>query len=575
MINIPQELANITFSEKYLYLNCPNCKEIPILCLNEINPEKIDINCDKCDTNFQLNLKDYLSDLSSENLLKNKNNCISHNNYFDRFCFKCHIQYCTKCEINNNKHSDHSICRMKKMINLEKIENAKNSIKTKKDYFKKYISNYIKEKLPYIEKMEKSRQNFIINNLMKLYVNSMKIFFLFCDNILLNYDLEFPDYYQQKNLINFIELLDKTSPLIDLIETKMESILIYSNNNFINKNNEIIYNLIDLSNDKISEISDALFLDDKFIVLAFNNISLKIYNYQNKNYITTIENNFGEKNIKFNEIRLSQIYKSIFSVILKSSSNLSIIKLYSININTLTVLFEKQYNTEIKYIKKINNNSLGIVFGNYLEIYSSEDNFENISQQNISKFEILNKIETLEKIEDFIITPDDLYIIIACLEKIYIYKSKDYIFFKEIKLIKNYHDDIQLIDDNKIIYSGIDIGIFTINDSSYKLLFDEKISGRWNSYLASISKDVNYSNFVLTFNKLICKRQLRIVESTSFEDDEDHITIKQALYIFDYNPNNTVKLSKKIENLKIVNIYKNYNNEIIIVQEKKVGILYI
>ncbi len=451
---------------------------------------------------------------------------------------------------------------MKKIINLEKIKKAKNSIKTKKDY---------------LEKMEKNRQNFTINNLMKPYINSMKNFFLFGDNVLLNYDFEFPDYYQQKNLINFIELLDKASPLINLIETKLESILIYSNNNFINQknNNAIIYDLIDLSTDKISEISDALFLDDEFIVLAFKNISLKIYNYQNKNYITTIENNFGEKNIKFNEIKLSQIYKSIFGVILKSSSNLSTIKLYSINKNTLTVLFKKQFNTEIKYIKKINNNSLGIVFGNYLEIYSSEDNFENISQQNISKFEILNKIETLEKIEDFIITPDDLYIIIACLEKIYIYKSKDYIFFKEIKLIKNYHDDIQLIDDNKIIYSGIDIGIFTINDSSYKLLFDEKISGRWNSYLASISKDVNYSNFVLTFNKLICKRQLRIVESTSFEDDEDHITIKQALYIFDYNPNNTVKLSKKIENLKIVNIHKNYNNEIIIVQEKKVGILYI
>jgi hypothetical protein len=404
----------------------------------------------------------------------------------------------------------------------------------------------------------------------------MKNFFLFCDNILLNYDLEFPDYYQQKNLINFIELLDKTSPLIDLIETKMESILIYSNNNFINKNNEIIYDLIDLSNDKISEISDALFLDDKFIVLAFNNISLKIYNYQNKNYITTIEDNFGEKNIKFNEIKLSQIYKSIFSVILKSSSNLSIIKLYSININTLTVLFEKQFNTEIKYIKKINNNSLGIVFGNYLEIYSSEDNFENISQQNISKFEILNKIETLEKIEDFIITPDDLYIIIACLEKIYIYKSKDYIFFKEIKLIKNYHDDIQLIDDNKIIYSGIDIGIFTINDSSYKLLFDEKINGITDSYLARTWDYVNYSNFALTFNKLICKRQLKTIVSTAFEDDEDEITFKEALYIFDYNPErNTVKLSQEFKDLKVVNIYKNYNDEIIVVQEKRVSIFYI
>ena len=75
--------------------------------------------------------KKLFSDLSSENLLKNKINSISHNNYLDSFCFKCHIQYCTKYEINNNGHSEHNICRMKKMINLEKIEKAKNSIKKK------------------------------------------------------------------------------------------------------------------------------------------------------------------------------------------------------------------------------------------------------------------------------------------------------------------------------------------------------------------------------------------------------------------------------------------------------------
>ena len=574
MKNIPEEVTNITFSEKYLFLNCPKCKEIPIFCFNEKNPENIDIKCDRCNTELQLNLENYLSNLSSENLLKNKNKCISHDNYLDKFCFKCHIQFCTKCEINNNHHSDHCIFRVKKILFSPKIENAKYSIQTKKDYFKKYISDYINEKLP---KIQKSRHDFIINNLMKPYINSMKNFFLFCDNVLLNYDPEFPDYYQQKNLINFLELLDKLSSLINLKNTKFESILIYSNNNFINKNNNnaILNDLIDLSNDKISEISDALFLDDKFIVLAFNNISLKIYNYQNKNYITTIENNFGEKNIKFNEIRLSQIYKSIFSVILKSSSNLSIIKLYSININTLTVLFEKQYNTEIKYIKKINNNSLGIVFGNYLEIYSSEDNFENISQQNISKFEILNKIQTPQKIADFIITSDDLYIIIACLEKIYIYKSNNLNFFKEIKLTVN-GDDIKFIDDNKIIYSGKDIGIFTINDSSYKLLFDEKINGITDSYLARTWDYVNYSNFALTFNKLICKRQLKTIVSTAFEDDEDEITFKEALYIFDYNPErNTVKLSQEFKDLKLVNIYKNYNDEIIVVQEKRVSIFYI
>ena len=152
------------------------------------------------------------------------------------------------------------------MINLEKIKKEKNS---KKIYFKKYISDYINEKLP---KIKKSRHYFIINNLMIPYINSMKNFFLFCDNLLLNYDPEFPDYYQQNNLNNFLKLLNNTSPLINLKEAKFESILIYSNNNFINKNNNnndggmVVNDLIDFSNDKISEISDALFMDDEFIL---------------------------------------------------------------------------------------------------------------------------------------------------------------------------------------------------------------------------------------------------------------------------------------------------------------------
>ena len=91
------------------------------------------------------------------------------------------------------------------------------------------------------------------------YINSMKNFFLFCDNLLLNYDPK---------------LLNNASPLINLKEAKFESILIYSNNNFINNNNNdggmVVSDLIDFSNDKISEISDALFMDDEFIIVAFD-----------------------------------------------------------------------------------------------------------------------------------------------------------------------------------------------------------------------------------------------------------------------------------------------------------------
>jgi len=576
MENIPQKLTDITFSEKYLYLNCLRCKEIPLLFINEQNPEKIDIKCDKCNTELQLDLEDYLSFLSSENLLKNKNNhCISHNNYFDIFCFKCHIQYCSKCEINKVQHSDHIIHRIKKKINLKTIEDAKNSIKTKKDYFKKYISDFINEKLP---KIPKNRHYFIINNLMETYVNSMKNFFLFCDNILLNYDPEYPDYYQQNNLINFLRLLDKTSPLINLKETKFESILIYSNNNFINKkknnNNVILNDLIDLSNNKIS---NALFIDDEYIILAFEDISLKIYNYQNKNYIKTIGKNFGEKDIKYKGIKLSQIYKSIFAVIL-NTSKLSVIKLYSINKNTLNYLLFQTV-SEIDIIRKINNNSLGISFQKNFNIYSV-DNFENILQKKkntISKFEISKTINTPKEIRDFIKTSDDLYIIIACFDTIYIYASDNFSIFKEIKLPVidqiNY-DSINIIDDNKIIFYGKNISIFTINDSSFKLLYGEKIMKKQDSYLVRIWTYLNYSNVVLAYNKLIFNRQLKTIYSTSFENDTDSTVVEKALYICDYNPeSNKVILSQKLKDLRVVNIYKNYNNEIIIVQEKKVSIL--
>ena len=236
--------------------------------------------------------------------------------------------------------------------------------------------------------------------------------------------------------------------------------------------------------------------------------------------------------------------------------------------------------SEINIIRKINNNSLGIVFGKKLKIYSSVDNFENISKKNtFSKFELSTKINTPENIGDFIKTSDDLYIIIACFEKIYIYKSNNFSIFKEIKLPVNdviNYDSINIIDDNKIIFYGKNIGIFTINDSSFNLLYDEKIKERVDSYLSSASNYLDYSNFVLTFNKLICKRELTTTIRTHFDDFNDPKYVEKSLCIFDYYPKkNKVVLSQKLKDLRVVSLHKNYNDEIIIVQDKKVSILYV
>ena len=570
--NFPQELSNFTFIEKYLYLNCPKCKEIPFLNINEANPEFITIKCDKCNTELELNLKSYLSNLSSENLSKNKKSiCNTHHLYNDRLCMKCHDQYCAKCEIYNKQHSDHIIIRIKTMTTSKYINEWKDKIKEVKEYLKKYISDFFNDELI----IQKTMSNKNINNLVKTYINTVKSFYLFCDNILLNIDPVFPDYFQQKNLIALLEILDKELLMKNFFEQQLKNIYLFEYQELYQEQYQEPSRLEDLINIVDDKISDALFIKNEFIILALENISLKVYNYKNKKYIATIENNFGEKDIKFYKIKLSQIDNNIFSVIL-INSEISIIKLFSINENNLNLIFEKTFNSKIYIIKKIHYNTIGIVFENYFEIYSTIDNFENILQKK-TEFEFKKKINIPEEIKDFFKTSDDLYIIIACFRKIYIYQTSDFSILKQIEIPfkkEIIYSHINILDDNNIIFFGENIGVLTLNNSSFELLWDEKRVEEIKSYLAAEYTYLKYSNFVLTSNnKLIFERKLTNIIESHYGD---HTTYEESVYISNYNSEKySLSITKNFDNLKVVNIHKNLNNEIIIVQEDKVSILYI
>ena len=81
-------------------------------------------------------------------------------------------------------------------------------------------------------------------------------------------------------------------------------------------------------------------------------------------------------------------------------------------------------------------------------------------------FKIKKKINTPGIILDFYKTSDDLYIIIACFTQINIYKANDFSIFKEIKMPYNRkieYDNLNIIDDNKIIFFGKKIGILTLS----------------------------------------------------------------------------------------------------------------
>ena len=501
------ELYDFEFDKKFIFLNCPKCKEIPFISLNKLFPEKININCDKCKNKIEMPLNNYINTLSSKNMIKNKG-CAEHNNYLDRYCYKCHIQFCSKCEI-SKEHFAHGVKQIKKIITTEKIEKAKNVLNDDKEYFKKYIFDFIKE---YLDKFPKNKHFHITNDLMKPYINSMKTFFHICDNFLLNYDVEYPDYYQQYNLYKFLPLFKEKLPLHDLKEKKLERMFKFNNNNFLPQKIEDI--ILKKSLDFPSDFKSVVIDDEIIVVLEKDNLNaIKVYNYKTNNLVSTIEPSFPNLNqISYWKSKLKKINKDIFAIIYNmiDEINLTRIKIYSVYSKD-TAIFEKEFDN-ISNIRKINDNSFGVTLGNLIEIYTIKDNFDNISKKIKSKenfngkFQLQTQIK-VENVLDLIQSSNQMYIIVLCADKINAYLSKDFSIVKTINLTEKEINEeafreINQIDENKFILCGRIVGYFNIKDFSYKILHDDNIEKRSISYLTGLETKINYSNFVLTyFNK--------------------------------------------------------------------------
>ena len=113
--------------------------------------------------------------------------------------------------------------------------------------------------------------------------------------------------------------------------------------------------------------------------------------------------------------------------------------------------------------------------------------------------------------------------------------------------------------------------------STFELLWYEKGVEEVKSYLAAEYTYLKYSNFVLTSNKkLIFERKLTKIIESHYGDQDNDTTYEESVYISNYNSEKySLSITKNFDNLKVVNIHKNLNDEIIIVQEDKVSILYI
>ena len=547
------EIYNIIYESTFLYLNCPECKNIPLLTFNLDNSEQINLKCDKCNNSSNMKLKNYLKGLSSE-ISSIAKKCENHSNFLDKYCYECHIQFCSKCE-ESKIHDNHSIRRIIKKFNSDKIKNVKVLIEARKKYFRNYIQSFMNE---YISKFPKNRHYFINNNLLKPYIEEMKAFFHFCDCVLLNYNIVYSDYHQQANLDNLINILNKKATLKNLKEPKLERLFKYCNNNFIYNKKFVEDNLTLLYsiNDFKDTIIKSLLIDDELIIIFFKDC-LKLYNFIKKTCISKLEINLSADKIKLNKINENNI-----GLFLSYESNY-ILKIYSIS--SKEIIYEKSFDFDIKNIKNINNNYFGIIKAHSLEVYAPEENSKSFKIQMIANIGIPNLI-------DFIHLSKENYIIALTDENIIIY-GKNYNIIENIKH-KEEFKTICETKDRHIILGGRIIGLLNIDDRSYSVLFNDNIPKSERSYLTGVDTYIDYSLFNLNhFNKLICKQKIKKIYLSHYDDDSDQVVTENNLCIFDFNPeNDKMKKNHIYKNWNPENIYINGNNELIIVKNDCINV---
>lgn len=551
------ELYGIIFEKKILYLDCPKCKNIPYLSFNLGNPKQINIKCDQCNKSFLADLNNYLKDLKAKNLFQVKK-CDDDKNFLDTFCYDCYIQYCSKCAT-NKMHDGHYTKRIKKNFNSENIETVKEKIEDLKKYFKNYILSFINQ---YNTKFPKKKLNFTNNNLLKHYIQDMKNFFHFCDCILLNYDIEYPDYYQQYNLNNLIDTLNEITTLKNLNEKNFKRLFRYRNNNFISNNEKdegnnliLLYSLNDF-NDKIIT---TFLVNDELIIILFKDC-LKLYNYKNQNFISKLDMNLSNK-----EIKLTKINKDKIGLILSNkNNNSSLLQLYLITSNK--IIFQKSFDFYIQNIKNIDNNSFAILKEDSLEVYTLNENSKSSELQMIKYIKI-------SYLYDFIYLSNENYLITLGNKNIIAY-DKDYNIIKRVEVNEKF-TTIYGTDDKFIILGGRIIGLLNINNWSYSIIFDDHIPYSQKSYLAVSYTFMKYSHFNLTsFNSLICKQNFREMLDSHFDDLGDGVVADENnLCIFDFNPvcGQMTKIYTN-KNLNPENIYINEDDEIIVEKENCINV---
>ena len=553
-----QNLYEIEYKKDLLFLNCPQCKQTPNFEFVKNDPDILIINCLNCQNKSEKNLSDYLQTLSKYDSLPELK-CDKHNHFLDKFCQKCNKQFCSECDINNHNNCS-PIKTISKEITKEKIGKIKAMIEITKEDFKKYIKNYMNGNFV---NLDYDIQSAIIEALLKPYIKKMISFFHFCDCVLSNYNTEYPDYYQQKNLELIIPIFDEKVNLKSLSESEPESLFIYEENNYVkyapkqikkqNKKGKLILDKV--KNSYKLPLLNSLQINENIEVIIDAD-GLKIY----KNGVCSSiikSSHYGEK-------RFHKINNEAFVIITKETLNETFIEVYSLKHNE--IIYSSRF-LNFRYIFNLDSDKFIIASSSWIDTNKIEDKkVIRVSSQNMdrSNYEYV----------DSILIPNKICFAILRRKVIDLYNKDDLSLVKTIQIECDVFKRFYKSNDDRIFLGGFKIGFLDVTNWRVTVIRDDGMK-RFQGYLAGVENDLNYSDIVVTdSNSLICIKYLKQVERSTYDDVPDRIIGENTdVCVFNFNAeNNTTVLMESKRGLNPKSIYLNEKDEIVITCSNEIQI---
>lgn len=440
----------IIYFQDNLFLNCPKCKGTAYLDFTRKDPSQISINCYRCNNQQIQNLDDYMSNLSAlESPTEVK--CEKHNTYLDKFCYKCHKQFCSQCDMNNHTGCT-PIKKIEKIINKEKVEEIKKMINESKEYFKSYINSYVTQ---YLVNQPQASQEFILEGLVIPYIQKMIYFFHFCDCILMNYNIDYPDFYQQMNLKSILSIFKTKIELMSLNSTNVEYMFNYEDNNYFSKHRvKLVFKETKKLDDIKGYVNYFIFNDEIKFANHFQGIKI----YKNGNCINTIPK-------RYNEVLYHKIDEENIAVIQKSTVDSSL-TIFSTKYNE--VITTKNFNV-YRGIFNLDDGRFGFTSSSYTAFYKIEGKeLIKVSEKEMERPSYDYK--------DSIQIPGTKYIATLYYKEIILYNKDDMSFIKSINLGEsNNFSNFYIDKSGRIFLAGFKIGIFDINKWTVKTIHDDNI----------------------------------------------------------------------------------------------------